>query len=204
MFTGIIQATGSIVALEPTGDALRMRLSAPGFFHGSRVGDSVSNNGVCLTIEELGQDSAVFTLVHQTVVHTAFSKSRMGDSVNLELACRPDSFMGGHYVMGHVDCAALVTAVVPRETGIEIDLELPGSLQKYVIARGSIALNGISLTVAEKLPTGLRVAIIPETLRNTNISAWQVGTPVNVEVDMIGKYVENYLREAGIVPKAEC
>lgn len=202
MFTGIIQATGTIVALEPTGDALRMRVSATGFFKNSRVGDSVSNNGVCLTIEEMAGDSAVFTLVHQTVLNTAFSQSRMGDPVNLELACRPDSFMGGHYVMGHVDSSATVSAVISRETGVEIDLELPADLQKYIITRGSIALNGISLTVAEKLATGLRVAIIPETQRMTNIAEWKPGFLVNVEVDMIGKYVENYLREAGVVPKA--
>lgn len=202
MFTGIIQAIGSIVALESVGDALRMHVRAPGFFATSHVGDSVANNGVCLTLEELSADSGVFTLVHQTVVNTGFVQSRVGDQVNLELACRPDSLMGGHYVMGHVDSPATVRSVVTRETGIEVDLDLPADLQKYVIARGSIALNGISLTVAEKRSTGVRVAIIPETLRMTNIANWQPGTLINVEVDMIGKYVENYLREAGIVPKA--
>lgn len=202
MFTGIIQAIGTIDVLEPVGDALRMRVRAPGFFATSQAGDSIANNGVCLTLEELDADFGVFTLVHQTVAHTGFAQSAVGDHVNLEQACRPESLMGGHYVMGHVDEPATVRAVVSRETGVEIDLELPNALQKYVIVRGSIALHGISLTVAEKLPTGVRVAIIPETIRKTNIANWQPGTLINVEVDMIGKYVENYLREAGIVPKA--
>jgi len=201
MFTGIIQAIGTIAALEPMGDALRMHVRAPGFFGAAKIGDSVANNGVCLTLESVGPDDGVFVLVRQTVTNTAFAQAVAGDRVNLELACRPDSLMGGHYVMGHVDSPAIVRSVESRETGIEIDLDLPASLQKYVIARGSIALDGISLTVAEKRSTGIRVAIIPETLRMTNIADWRPGTLVNVEVDMIGKYVENYLREAGIVPK---
>jgi riboflavin synthase len=201
MFTGIIQAIGTIAALDTVGDALSMRVHAPGFFAQCRLGDSVAHNGVCLTMESLDEHTASFTLVRQTVVNTSFAKACVGDRVNLELACRPDSFMGGHYVMGHVDSPAVVRSLTPRVTGIEIDLDLPSSLRKYVIGRGSIALNGISLTVAEKLPDGIRVAIIPETMHHTNIADWKPGTLVNVEVDMIGKYVENYLHEAGIVPK---
>ena len=202
MFTGIIQAIGTVSALDPAGDALRMRIAAPGFFAACREGDSVANNGVCLTLEEFSPDYGVFTLVHQTVANTGFAQARVGDRINMELACRPDSLMGGHYVMGHVDSPAKVLATHARETGVEIDLELPADLRKYVIVRGSIALDGISLTVAEKTDTGVRVAIIPETIRKTRIADWQPGSLVNVEVDMIGKYVENYLREAGIVPKA--
>ncbi|GHV15250.1 riboflavin synthase [Fibrobacterales bacterium] len=239
MFTGIIQASGKIADLKEVGDALQMTIRAEKYFAESKRGDSVANNGVCLTIENNSADEASFTLIKQTLENTAFHKAAVGDSVNLELPCRPDSLMGGHFVMGHIDSTAAVTAVVNRETGLEIDLEIPSELSKYVIRRGSIALNGISLTVAEKtenvippvspskgasatlwrgstnvrnvfggtdegglsgideIPQAkgdiIKVAIVPETIRVTNIVNWKIGTLINVEVDMMGKYIENLL-----------
>lgn len=195
MFTGIIQAVGEIVSLETRGDALTMRLKSPGFFKNCKLGDSVANDGVCLSVEKCSEDEASFCLMHQTVENTAFKQAAPGKLVNLELACRADSFMGGHFVMGHVDCVTEVIAVNPRETGVEVDLKLPSDLRRYVIRRGSISLNGISLTVAEKGEDFIRVCIIPETLARTNLRNWVVGTIVNVEVDMLGKYIENYLKE---------
>lgn len=195
MFTGIIQAVGEIVSLETRGDALTMRLKSPGFFKNCKLGDSVANDGVCLSVEKCSEDEASFCLMHQTVENTAFKQANLGKLVNLELACRADSFMGGHFVMGHVDCVTEVIAVNPRETGVEVDLKLPSDLRRYVIRRGSISLNGISLTVAEKGEDFIRVCIIPETLARTNLRNWVVGTVVNVEVDMLGKYIENYLKE---------
>lgn len=195
MFTGIIQATGEIVSLENRGDALSMRLKAPGFFKNCKLGDSVANDGVCLSIEKCTEDEAIFCLMHQTVENTGFKQAAPGKLVNLELACRADSFMGGHFVMGHVDSTTEVIAVTPRETGVEVDLKLPKDLRRYVIRRGSISLNGISLTVAEKFEDSIRVCIIPETLSRTNLRCWVPGTIVNVEVDMLGKYIENYLKE---------
>jgi riboflavin synthase len=133
--------------------------------------------------------------MHQTVENTSFKEASVGKLVNLELACRADSLMGGHFVMGHVDTTIKVLSLIPREAGVEVELELPDNLRRYVIRRGSIALNGISLTVAEKNEKSLRVAIIPDTLSRTNLRTWKVGTVVNVEVDMLGKYIENYLEE---------
>lgn len=196
MFTGIIQATGKILSLEWRGDALSMRLFASQFFKDSKEGDSVANNGVCLTIENCTEDEATFCLIHQTVKNTSFIDTKVGDLVNLELPCTPQSLMGGHFVMGHVDSAIKVHSRVERETGIEVELEIPSDLRRYIIRRGSVTLNGISLTVAEKTELGIVVAIIPETLLKTNLATWQTGTLVNIEVDMIGKYVENYLKEA--------
>ena len=195
MFTGIIQSTGTILSLENRGDALTMKLSAPGFFKGCNLGDSIANDGVCLSIESSTDDCATFCLMHQTVQNTAFKQAGPGKLVNLEKPCRPDSFMGGHFVMGHVDTTIKVLKVEKRETGVEVDLELPNDLRRYVIRRGSITLNGISLTVAEKFENSLRVCIIPETLARTNLRNWVPGTIVNVEVDMLGKYIENYLKE---------
>ena len=172
-----------------------MRLSAPGFFKGCHLGDSVANDGVCLSIESCTDDEATFCLMHQTVENTSFKQAEPGKLVNLEKPCRADSFMGGHFVMGHVDTSVKVLSVAQRETGVEVDLELPKDLRRYVIRRGSVSLNGISLTVAEKFEDSIRVCIIPETLARTNLRNWVPGTIVNVEVDMLGKYIENYLKE---------
>ncbi|MDR3001433.1 MAG: riboflavin synthase [Fibromonadaceae bacterium] len=194
MFTGIVQTCGKITELNKLGDAVQMKIFAENYFESCKKGDSVANNGVCLTIEGCTQSEAVFTMIKQTIDNTSFKNACIGSMVNLELPCRPNSFMGGHFVMGHIDSTATVKEIVNRETGMEIDLEIPESLSKYVINRGSIALDGISLTVAEKLSnTLIRVAIIPETIRVTNIGHWQPGTLVNVEVDMLGKYIENLL-----------
>lgn len=195
MFTGIIQATGEIAEISDRGDALTMRICATGFFKDSQPGDSVANDGVCLSIESCTPDEAVFCLMHQTVANTSFKGASPGDLVNLELPVRADSRMGGHFVMGHVDTTVRVLQVFPRETGVEVELELPRELRRYVIRRGSVALDGISLTVAEKSENSLRVAIIPETLSRTNLKNWKPGTVVNVEVDLLGKYIENYLEE---------
>jgi riboflavin synthase len=194
MFTGIVQISGKIAELNKAGDALQMKIFAENYFKGSKKGDSVANDGVCLTIESCTESEAVFTLIKQTVDNTSFSAAKIGGLVNLELPCRPDSFMGGHFVMGHIDSTAVVKEITQRETGMEIDLEIPENLAKYVIHRGSIALNGISFTVAE-IPkrNTIRVAVIPETIRVTNISEWKLGSLVNVEVDMMGKYIENLL-----------
>ncbi|MCL2261136.1 MAG: riboflavin synthase [Fibromonadales bacterium] len=199
MFTGIVQTSGKIAELNKLGDALQMKIFAEGYFANSKKGDSVANDGVCLTIESCTANEAIFTLINQTVINTSFCRAAVGGLVNLELPCRPDSLMGGHFVMGHIDAAATVTQIIERETGLEIDLEIPENLSKYVIHRGSIALNGISLTVAEVPEKNIiRVAIIPETIRVTNISNWQRGTLVNVEVDMMGKYIEKLLEKYAI------
>ena len=195
MFTGIIQSTGEIVSLSPRGDGLSMRLRAQGFFGDCKPGDSIANDGVCLSIESCSADEALFCIMRQTVENTAFKRAVEGSLVNLEKPCRADSFMGGHFVMGHVDTTVRVLKVVPRETGVEVDWELPAALKRSVIRRGSVALNGISLTVAEKFENSMRVCIIPETLSRTNLRNWKSGTEVNVEVDMIGKYIENHLEE---------
>lgn len=202
MFTGIIQARGEIKSIVNQGDALQMQVFSAGFFAQNQVGDSIANDGVCLTIENCTADMAQFTLIRQTVETTAFAVRTAGSRLNLEQACRPDSLMGGHFVMGHVDGTAQVEQIIPRATGQEVELRLPAELSRYVISKGSVCLNGISLTVAEKTNDLIRVALIPETLAKTNISDWLVGHPVNVEVDMIGKYVENFLKQSGYHPQA--
>jgi riboflavin synthase len=172
-----------------------MGIESKGFFHGAKAGDSIANNGVCLTIEECTADLAYFTMIRQTVETTSFSRTKVGSCVNLEQACRPDTLMGGHLVMGHVDGTVTVKEHILRETGMEIVLSVPEEFRRYIIQKGSVCLDGISLTVAEKQAETIRVALIPETLAKTNVLEWHVGEPVNLEVDMIGKYVENFMRQ---------
>ncbi len=195
MFTGIIQKIGVVKFVENRGDAISMCVIAPDFFKDCQLGDSIANDGVCLTIESCTDSKAVFCLMHQTLSNTTFQNITAGTKLNLEKACALNTPMGGHFVTGHVDSVARVLRITPRETGVEVDLEIPSSLRRYVISKGSIALNGISLTVAQKEQEFIRVCIIPETLERTNLSDWKVGTLVNVEVDMLGKYMENYLTE---------
>lgn len=193
MFTGIIQAMGQVTLSEVRGDALTMKVYSPGFFEGLSKGDSVANDGVCLSIESLDKDSATFCLMHQTLTQTTFGNVSPGKILNLEKACLASSFLGGHFVLGHVDSIARVSKISPRESGVEVDIEMPPELMRYMIRRGSVALNGISLTIAEKFEKIIRVCIIPETLSRTNLKEWREGTEINVEVDMLGKYMENYL-----------
>lgn len=209
MFTGIIQKTGIVLNTERRGDALSMRVLAEDFFANCHTGDSIANDGVCLTIESCTDSEAVFCLMHQTLENTTFQNVAPDAKLNLEKACALNTPMGGHFVTGHVDACAKVLQVIPRETGVEVDLEIPEHLRRYVISRGSVALNGISLTVAEKGKKFIRVCIIPETLERTNLSDWKAGTLVNVEVDMLGKYMENYLAEllkevaVGVIPEKD-
>lgn len=191
MFTGIVQQIGVVENIENLGDAIRIKVMAPKYFSGSKVGESIANDGVCVTIEENTDDYAYFTMINQTLEATAFKNLKLNDHINLEKACKVESFLGGHYVMGHVDGVAKVSNIISRETGKEIELKIPNDFMKYIISKGSITLNGISLTVAEKTSEGVRVAIIPETLEKTNLGAWDIGTLVNFEVDVLGKYVES-------------
>ncbi len=193
MFTGIVQEKGCVNKIVELGDAIQVTINAPGFFTDCCIGDSVANNGVCLTIEECDNDSAMFTMVKQTLAASAFKTIAEKDVINLEKACRPDSFLGGHYVMGHVDGVAEVINVTPNETGVEVYLKLPEMDMKYVISKGSITLHGISLTVAEKNDDNIKIAIIPETIGKTNLGKWIPGTLINFEVDVLGKYVESII-----------
>jgi riboflavin synthase len=195
LFTGIIQSIGSAEEVESLGDGIRLKVVAPNFFHQSEIGHSTAINGVCLTIETVGPDFAWFTLVRQTLNSSAFRTLVGGDLLNLELSCKPDSFLGGHYVMGHVDGVAEVKVITELETGWEVLLKMPAQAMKYIISKGSITLHGISLTVAEKSEDSIKIAVIPETLRKTNLRNWRIGTLINFEVDVVGKYIENFIAE---------
>lgn len=189
MFTGLIADLGTVAALErgDEGARLRIRTTLAGEL---AEGDSIAVNGACLTAAEVGDGEFEADVMNQTLSLTSLGPLAEGDAVNLELALRAADRLGGHVVQGHVDGTGKVAAV--REDGIarRIEIELPDELRRYVVARGSVALDGVSLTVAALTGSGFEVSLIPETLERTNLGSAEPGRVVNIEVDVIARYVE--------------
>jgi riboflavin synthase len=196
MFTGIIQEIGTVLRITPRERGKELEFSCRNIYPELKIGDSVACNGVCLTVSELrtGIGFKAFA-VGETLSRSNLSKIRIGDTVNFELSLLPDSRMGGHFVMGHVDSVTEVikVQVLPDESR-EIFVSIPNDLTRYCVEKGSVALNGVSLTVAEMNKNHLKVALIPHTLRETNLSQVKMGDLLNLEVDIMGKYAEKLLR----------
>ena len=192
MFTGLIADLGSVAKLERDGEGATLRIS-------SRLagelgeGDSVAVNGVCLTAVDVDQESFGAQAMNETLARSSLGELRAGSPVNLELALRAQDRLGGHVVQGHVDGLATVRAV--REEGfsrvLEIDLE--PRLLRYLVEKGSVAIDGVSLTVSALDDDGFAVSLIPETLSRTNLGGLGEGAPVNIEVDVLAKHVERLL-----------
>jgi riboflavin synthase len=200
MFTGLIEATGRIDALDLTADGGRLRI-ASALGGDLRTGDSVAVNGVCLTA--LAPDAAGFgaDLGPATLAATTFGRMRAGQIVNLERPLRADARLGGHFVLGHVDGTGSIAAVRPEGDSHWIDVDIPAALEPLVIAKGSIALDGISLTVAALAPRRVSVQIIPFTFAQTSLAEARPGDAVSVEVDVLGRYVARLLETgAAIAP----
>ena len=195
MFTGIIQKKGIITQIEPNGDGLALTVQSPGFFHDVQIGDSVAVMGVCFSMEKISENhgEAVFTAISQTVSVTNVSYWKVGQGVNLEKPCSVQQFMSGHWVQGHVDGRIRVLEIIEKITGEEVVFELPAQWSKYLVPKGSVTLDGISLTLAEKGADTFKVALIPETLEKTIASGWKANEWVNLEVDVLGKYLEQFL-----------
>jgi riboflavin synthase len=192
MFTGIVEELGRVEALDETPDAARLRVVG-GRLDDIKPGDSVSVNGVCLTAADLHGDGFTADVMRETLVRSTLGSLSAGDAVNLERAVTPTTRLGGHIVQGHVDGVATVTARRPSENWDEVDLALPDSLSAYVVEKGSITLDGVSLTVSAVAGDTMTVSLIPETLRRTTLGSRAVGDRVNVEVDILAKYVEKLL-----------
>ena len=201
MFTGIVEDTGTVRARTETDDGLRLRIGVDGF-DDLHHGQSISVSGVCLTVEEYGSDDdatdaggdwfAVF-LASETVAKTYLGDVAEGDAVNVERAMPADGRFDGHVVQGHVDTVAAVTGIERVGEDWRFTFEIPEGHGDYLVDKGSVTLDGISLTVAEKRAGEFDVAIIPTTYDLTTLSEKSVGDPVHLEVDVIAKYVENML-----------
>jgi riboflavin synthase len=194
MFTGIVEEIGTVVSCRAESDLHRLTLQAKALLGDLRVGGSVAVNGCCLTATQVHGDTVSFDLAPETVGRTRFDQRlQTGVLVNLERPLRLDARLDGHFVQGHVDGLARVTAI--RDTGAsrEITFALPPDLVRYCVEKGSLAIDGVSLTCAQILGSQARVALIPHTLGLTTLSGLARGDLVNVEMDMIGKYVEKLL-----------
>lgn len=190
MFTGIIEELGVVSGIEPLHEAVRISIQGPEVTVGSKAGDSIAVNGVCLTV--VTNKRGVFTadVMLQTLANTALGGLQRGSKVNLERAVTPATRLGGHIVQGHVDGTAEILSRTPSEHWELVKFALPAELDRYLVAKGSITVDGISLTVADIDDTSFTVSLIPETLARTTLGFKQPGDTVNLEVDVIAKYVE--------------
>ena len=189
MFTGISEEKGKIQSIG--NDYIIVKCSR--VLEGSKTGDSIAVNGVCLTLTEFGKDFFKADVSPETFKVTALGSLRGGDYVNLERAMPADGRFGGHMVLGHVDGVAKIVSIVKNHEFFDLIIELNSDEIRYIVRKGSIAVNGISLTAAEITGERVRMAIIPHTFENTNLSNLKSGDFVNIEVDILAKYVEKFL-----------
>jgi riboflavin synthase len=194
MFTGLISELGTVTAITKGESSAIFTINAPLLIPEIKLGDSVAVNGVCLTATSITQTSFTADVMVQTLSLTSLSQVSVGSAVNLELAAQLNARMGGHMVSGHIDGVATVVGLKQGEKWLQFDIKVPEKLSKYIVNQGSIALDGVSLTVGEINDANLvTVWLIPETLVRTNLAAKQPGELVNVEVDLIAKYVERLI-----------
>ena len=190
MFTGIVEDTGEIVAIEDTDEGRRLRVAAP-FAADLEHGQSVAISGACLTVETFDDETFELFCSEETLERTYLDAVETGDAVNFERALPADGRFDGHFVQGHVDGVAEVTEIEKLGDDWTFGFSLPADLRRYVVEKGSIAIDGISLTVADLRDDEFTVAIIPATYELTTLSAKSIGDPVHVEVDVVAKYVES-------------
>jgi riboflavin synthase len=190
MFTGLIEEVGAVIAVRARDRGTQLQISAHETAKHVSAGESIAVNGCCLTLTSCRSDCLSFDLLEETIARTNLYGLRENSAVNLERALRADGRLGGHFVQGHVDCIAPVLAFDTKGTDFRLEIELPETFAHYVASKGSIAVNGISLTVAEVLPKSFAVWIVPYTKRHTNLERANVGDFVNLEFDVLAKYVE--------------
>jgi riboflavin synthase len=196
MFTGIIEEVGRVTRITHKNDNRRLTVSSSLLIKELKPGASIAVSGVCLTAVDIQPNSVGFDLAEETWNRTSFSRIKQGAEVNLELPMRADGRFGGHIVQGHVDGAGTFLALdpIPGTDNFWLRIEIPADLARYVIFKGSLSIEGISLTVAKIEGTHVDVAIIPHTIEMTNLKSLKAGDPVNLEVDMIAKYVEKMIK----------
>ncbi|GAA4580482.1 riboflavin synthase [Planotetraspora phitsanulokensis] len=190
MFTGIVEELGEVVAVEPQADAARLSVRGKVVTGDARHGDSIAVNGVCLTVVDVQGDAFTADVMKETLDRSSLGALRPGSPVNLERAVRADQRLGGHIVQGHVDGTGQVLSREPAEHWEVVRISLPADLNRYVVEKGSITVDGVSLTVAAVDADSFAVSLIPTTLGLTTLGGKQPGEPVNLEVDVIAKYVE--------------
>jgi riboflavin synthase len=193
MFTGLIQEVAKVLWIRMTDRGTQLQVAAPRLATETAVGDSVAVNGCCLTVSAQREDQLTFDLLEETLARTNLKQLRRESLVNLERALVAGAPLGGHFVQGHIDCSSKVISFDRNGTDYRLEVDLPPDFAHYAAYKGSIAINGISLTIAELFPKSFAVWIIPHTKRHTNLDVLQAGDIVNIEFDILAKYVERML-----------
>lgn len=194
MFTGIIETMGSIAAMTPKGGDVTLLINTGELdMSDVQLGDSIAVNGVCLTVTTLPGGSFTADVSGETLARTSLARLTVGSRVNLEKALTPTTRLGGHLVSGHVDGLGTIKAVVPDARSVRFDIQAPAELAKYIAEKGSITVDGISLTVNSVQGSVFSLNLIPHTREITTVSEWTPGAPVNLEVDIIARYLERLL-----------
>ena len=193
MFTGIVRERGRVATLDGGPDGVRLTVEAPETASRTAIGDSVAIAGVCLTAVAVEDGRLAFDAVPETLARSSLGRLEAGADVNVEPALRAGEPLGGHYVQGHVDGVGRVRSVEPEGEGARLWVEAPGEVLAYCVEKGSVAVEGVSLTVAELGDDAFAVALVPHTLAVTTLGALRAGDPVNLEVDVLAKYVERLI-----------
>jgi riboflavin synthase len=198
MFTGLVEETGAIARIEERPQGQRLWIRAARVLGDAAVGDSIAVSGCCLTVVALEPGGFAVETVPETLRRTTLGRLTTGQPVNLERSLRLDQRLGGHLVQGHVDGVGEVRAMTPEGDGTRLALEIPEGLRRFVAEKGSIAVDGVSLTVARVTPSGCEIALIPHTLAHTTAGAYAAGVAVNLEVDLLARYLARLVDEAGL------
>jgi riboflavin synthase len=199
LFTGIVEELGTVERIEQQTDAVRLTVRATAVLEDAAPGDSIAVNGCCLTVAERTDETWTADVMAETLAKTGLGSLVAGDRVNLERAVTAGTRLGGHLVQGHVDAVGHVVRREPGEHWDVVTVAMPGELAPYLVDKGSITVDGVSLTVVEAGDESFTVSLIPETLRRTTLGFREPGDAVNLEVDVIGKYVARQLEARGVV-----
>jgi riboflavin synthase len=194
VFTGIIEEVGTVQELRIVSLGAAVTVAAARCAPGLKIGDSIAVNGVCLTVTRFGSNSFSSDVSAETLRISNFSRMKPGSRVNLERSLMVGDRLGGHFVQGHVDGVGHFRSKVPSGEGFEVFFDFPRELERYLVHKGSISVNGISLTIASLAPELFSVAVIPHTFESTNLSQLAIGDAVNLEADILGKYLERFFQ----------
>lgn len=203
MFTGIIEELGRIQSVTLAGNSGRIAVKARKVLEGTKIGDSIAVNGVCLTVISIQRDGFVADVMAETVRRSNLGQLRMGDRVNLERAMAADGRFGGHMVSGHIDGTGAITGYKKEENAVWVTVETEPEILRLIVEKGSVAIDGISLTVAKVTRTAFQVSVIPHTGEETTLLKGRPGDKVNLENDLIAKYVERLLTPGGSAVRNE-
>lgn len=195
MFTGLVEEVGKVREIKKSSKGAKLKVECKSVLEGTKIGDSIAVNGVCLTVVELGENYLSFDISYETLRRSSLSLIKPGSPVNLERALKLGDRLGGHILQGHVDTTTKITAIKREGEGYIFTFKLPKAYTHLVVEKGSIGIDGISLTIADIFPDSFTVAVIPHTFEKTNLKFKKPGDAVNLEFDIIGKYVEKMLKE---------